>query len=63
MASKEIEITIDEEGQITIETDGWSDMGCIKDTEFLKNALGKETKKVKKDLKTAKAVRTTRVFQ
>ena len=42
---KEIIITVSEEGEIELETKGFKGAGCLKESEFLKSVLGKETSK------------------
>jgi hypothetical protein len=38
---KEIIMTVDENGEVSIETKGFKGKSCLKESEFLKNALGK----------------------
>ncbi len=39
---KEIVIDISDDGEIRIETRGFTGKSCIRESEFLKNVLGKE---------------------
>ena len=40
---KEIVIDIAEDGEIQLETKGFTGKGCIEESQFLKDILGKET--------------------
>jgi len=40
---KQIMIDISDEGEVKIETRGFSGKGCIEESQFLKELLGKET--------------------
>ena len=40
---KQIMIDISDQGEVKIETRGFSGKGCIEESEFLKELLGKET--------------------
>lgn len=40
---KQIIIDISDDGEVHIETTGFSGKACIEETQFLKNLLGKET--------------------
>jgi len=40
---KEIIVDISDEGEIQIETRGFKGKGCIAESDFLKDVLGKET--------------------
>jgi hypothetical protein len=42
---REIIIDITNDGEIKIETRGFSGKGCITDSQFIKDLLGKETEK------------------
>jgi stress-induced morphogen len=42
---KEILLTVDAEGTVKVETKGFKGKSCIKESEFLENALGKELKR------------------
>lgn len=42
MSSKRIEITVDAEGNSSINAVGFTGMGCIRSTEFLEKALGEQ---------------------
>jgi hypothetical protein len=42
---KEIIVDISDDGEIKIETRGFTGKACIKESEFLKNLLGKEIAK------------------
>ena len=42
---KDIIIDISQNGEITIETRGFSGKGCIADSQFIKDLLGKEIEK------------------
>lgn len=39
---KYIDVTIDEEGQVVIETHGFTGKSCVVESQFLKDILGKE---------------------
>jgi len=39
---KEIVIDIAEDGEISLETKGFTGKGCVEESQFLKNILGKE---------------------
>ena len=43
---KEIVLDITTEGEIKIETRGFKGKTCLKESEFLKHFLGKETEKI-----------------
>jgi hypothetical protein len=40
---KEIVIDVSNDGEIRIETKGFKGKGCIRESQFLKDVLGKET--------------------
>ena len=40
---KEIVIDVSDEGQIQVETKGFTGKSCIEESQFLKDILGKET--------------------
>ena len=42
---KEIVIHVDNEGEVWIETRGFAGKSCIKESQFIKDVLGKETAK------------------
>ncbi len=42
---KEIIMTVSADGEVKVETKGFKGKSCIKESEFLENALGKELKK------------------
>ncbi len=42
---KEIVLDISKEGEIKIETRGFKGKACLKESQFLKDLLGKETQK------------------
>lgn len=42
---KEIILTVNEEGEVKVETKGFKGSSCLKEAEFLENALGKELKR------------------
>ena len=42
---KQIIVDIDDEGEIRIETRGYSGKSCVEETQFLKDLLGREISK------------------
>lgn len=45
MAKKKIIVEIDNNGEVRLETKGYSGPICLEESEFLKNVLGEETSK------------------
>jgi len=45
---KQVIMTIKPDGEISIETEGFSGSMCVEETQFIKDALGEETAQVLK---------------